>query len=98
MPKTLRNVYFKKLTFENLINAHYRAILGKRDRKETLLFEMDLETNIANLYDDLLTNNYKLGKYRTFTIYEPKERIIKSLPYRDRVVHQWYVEEPLRAN
>lgn len=93
MPKTLRNVYFKKLTFENLINAHYRAILGKRDRKETLLFEMDLETNIANLYDDLLTNNYKLGKYRTFTIYEPKERIIKSLPYRDRIVHQWYVEE-----
>ena len=93
MPKTLRNVYFKKLTFENLINAHYRAIQGKRDRKETILFEMDLETNIANLYDELLTNNYRLGKYRTFTIYEPKERIIKSLPYRDRVVHQWYVEE-----
>ncbi len=25
--------------------------------------------------------------------FEPKERTIHSLPYRDRVVHQWYVEE-----
>ena len=93
MPKTLRNVYFKKLSFEKLIEAHYRAILGKRNKRETLLFEEDLETNIANLYDDLITGNYKTGKYRDFYVYEPKKRLIKSLPYRDRIVHQWYVEE-----
>ncbi len=33
------------------------------------------------------------GAYREFKVYEPKERIIKSLPYIDRVVHQWYIEE-----
>ena len=36
---------------------------------------------------------YHLGKYYIFTIHEPKERVIKALPYKDRIVHQWYVEE-----
>ena len=34
-----------------------------------------------------------MGKYYDFKVFEPKERIIHSLPYRDRVVHQWYFEE-----
>ena len=93
MPKTIRNVFYKKLTFTNLIEAHYRAVIGKRNKKEILLFEQDLETNISNILYQLETNTYKLGKYREFKIYEPKERIIKSLPYKDRVVHQWYVHE-----
>lgn len=93
MPKTLRNVYYQHLSFEKLIEAHYRAIRGKRNKRETLLFEEDLETNISNLYDDLITGKYKMGKYRVFYVYEPKQRLIKSLPYRDRIVHQWYVEE-----
>lgn len=50
MPKTIRNVFDKCLTFEKLIEAHYRAVEGKRNKKEVLLFEEDLETNIANLY------------------------------------------------
>ena len=29
---------------------------------------------------------YKTSEYSTFTIYEPKEREIKSLPYKERVV------------
>ena len=93
MPKTIRNVFDKSLTFENLVLAHYRAVKGKRNKREVLLFEEDLETNIANIMYQLETGTYKLGKYRTFKIYEPKERIIKSLPYKDRVVHQWYVHE-----
>ena len=34
-----------------------------------------------------------MGKYRTFKIYEPKERVIRALPYVDRIVHQWYIHE-----
>ena len=93
MPKTIRNVFYDKLTFINLVKAHYRAVLGKRNKREILLYEQDLETNISNILYLLQTNTYKLGKYREFKIYEPKERTIKSLPYKDRVVHQWYVYE-----
>ena len=39
-----------------------------------------------------------MGKYREFYVYEPKERLIKSLPYADRIVHQWYVEEFIKPH
>ena len=81
MPKTLRNVYFKNLTFEKLIQAHERAIKGKRNKKDMILFVRDLETNVSKLMDELISGEYKLGKYRVFKIYEPKERIIFRLPY-----------------
>lgn len=93
MPKTIRNQFDKKLTFEKLLNAHNRAKKNKTERKEVLLFELDLETNITNLLSSIKNKNYKPGKYREFTIYEPKERIIRALPYRDRIIHQWYIEE-----
>ena len=93
MPKTIRNQFDRCLTFENLLQAHQRAKKGKTNKKEVILFEMDLETNLINLYKKLKTGTYQIGKYREFKIYEPKERIIQALPYTDRVVHQWYVHE-----
>ena len=93
MPKTIRNIFDKKLDFINLIDAHYRAKIGKVNKKEIMVFEQDLETNISNILYQLKNNIYTLGKYRSFTIYEPKERLIKSLPYKDRIVHQWYIHE-----
>lgn len=93
MPHTIRNAYLKHLTIESLIEAHERASKTKRYSKEVLKFEIDLESNIVNLYKKLKNGTYKMGKYREFKIFEPKERIIRSLPYVDRIVHQWYVHE-----
>lgn len=93
MCKTIKNCYYKKLTFENLMNAYYRTIKNKGNKKECLRFSIDLETNISNLLYELKSNKYIPGKYKTFTIYEPKERIIKALPFKDRIVQQWYIEE-----
>ena len=93
MPHTIRNEYDKHLTFEALLSAHERASKTKRYSKEVLKFDVDLETNIVNLYRKLKNGTYKMGKYRTFKIYEPKERTIRSLPYVDRIVHQWYIYE-----
>jgi hypothetical protein len=93
MCKTIKNQFDNKLTFQKLLEAHERASKGKKSKKEVILFEMDLETNIVKILNDIKNNNYKFGKYREFYVYEPKRRLIKSLPYRDRIVHQWYVEE-----
>ena len=93
MPKTIRNIFYTKLTLEKLLSAHYRAKRNKTSKKEIILFEIDLETNITNLYNNLRKKRYKVGKYKIIVIHEPKERIIKSLPYPDRVIHQWYIEE-----
>lgn len=93
MPKTVKKCFYKNLTFEKMLQAHYRAVKNKRNKREVFLYELDLENNLTNLIGDIKDKKYHLGKYREFKVYEPKERLIKSLPYRDRIVHQWYVEE-----
>ncbi len=93
MSKTIKKCFYEKLTFIKMVEAHYRAAAGKYKKEEVLKFEMDLETNISTLIYKIKNHKYHMGRYREFYVYEPKKRLIKSLPYIDRVVHQWYVEE-----
>ena len=93
MPKTIKNVFYDKLSYVYFLNAHKRAKKSKANKKEVILFELDLESNIINLMREIKQGKYKLGKYREFVVKYPKERLIKSLPYKDRIVHQWYIEE-----
>ena len=96
MPKTIRNVYNDAVSFEKLLSAHKKARRGKREKKEVILFELNLENEILRIEDELKHGRYKHGKYKEFKIYEPKERIIMASKYSDRVVHQWYVESFIR--
>ncbi len=92
MPKTIRNVYDKAISFDKILMAHKKARKGKREKKEVIKFEMNLEGEILRLEEELRYGRYKPQKYKEFKIYEPKERTIMASPYTDRVVHQWYVE------
>lgn len=98
MPKKIKNEFYKNLTFEKMLQAHIRAKKHKSYKNEVIDFEFNLENNIINLMNHLKNGTYKVGKYSTFRIYEPKERIIQSLPYKDRIVHQWYVEEFIKPH
>ena len=89
----MRNIFYDNLTFEKFIAAHYRAKKNKMYKNAILNFDLNLESNIITLISSIKNNTYKVGEYHSFVVYEPKERIIQSLPYKDRVVHQWYVEE-----
>ena len=93
MPKTIKTCFYKNLTFSKLMLAHKRARKNKVYKNEIIDFEINLENNITNLLHNIQSKKYRLGTYKTFKIYEPKERVIKALPYVDRIVHQWYVEE-----
>lgn len=93
MPKRVNNIFHQKLKFKYMLEAYERAADGKHNNKEVILYKMDLANNITTTLKELLKNNYKVQKYNTFKIYEPKERIIQALPFKDRVVQQWYVEE-----
>ena len=45
------------------------------------------------IVDALYDETYLPSKYWKFWIYDPKKRLILALPYSDRVIHQWFVEE-----
>ena len=92
MPKTIRNVYDSAVSFENLLIAHRKARRGKREKKKVILFEILLEQELLQLEQELKKCNYKHKNYTSFKVYQPKERLIMSSEYIDRVVHQWYVE------
>ena len=93
MPKKIKNVFFKSLTFQKFLEAHNRAKKNKMYKNEVLKFDLNLESNIISIINGIKNNTFKVGDYYSFIVYEPKERWIHSLPYRERVVHQWYVEE-----
>ena len=93
MPKRVDNIFYQKAKFRKMYEAYQRASKQKHQNKEVILFEMDLGSNLLSLLNDVYYGRYKIGIYRKFTVYEPKERIILALPFRDRVLQQWYVEE-----
>ena len=93
MFKSLKKCYFDKLDIDNLYKAYLRVRRNKRNKKDVVNFSIILETNLIKIYNELRYMTYKPSKYKEFTIYEPKERLIMSLPFRDRIIHQWYIEE-----
>lgn len=83
-----RNDLFEKIcTRDNLFLAYNKAQKGKSKTYGVQLFAQNLESNIDKLQKELMTATYTTSEYNIFTIYDPKERIIYRLPFRDRVVH-----------
>ena len=83
-------------TFENLYDAYKNCRKSKQHKGEVIRFEANLSSNISNLAKDIVTKKYKLGKYKEFLIYEPKERVIEALPFKDRVVIKCFCDVILR--
>jgi len=73
-------------SFENMMSAHKLCRRNKQHKRGTIMFEIELGHNIVKLIKELTNRTYKLGKYKTFEIYDPKKRTIEALPYKDRVV------------
>lgn len=92
MPKTIRNLYFKYLTYEKLLEAHFKSKKGKGYRKEIILFDLKQEEYIIWLLEELQNKTYKHGGYSTFYVTEPKIRKIEKSKYIDRIVHRWLVD------
>ena len=80
------NDWEKIICFESLYKAHRRARLSKRHKKEVVEFENNLSENLWKMHYDLKYGRYKSGGYHTFMIYDPKEREIQAISYRDRVL------------
>ena len=92
MPKTIKNKYQEKLTYEKLLEAHIKSRKGKGYRKEIILFNLKQEEYIMWLYEQLKNKTYKHGGYTEFYVTEPKVRKIEKSRYLDRIVHRWVVD------
>lgn len=80
-------LFDRLVSFENLLAAAQAARRGKRLKPNVARFDFDLERELFALQQELRSQTYRPGPYRTFTMREPKVRLISAAPYRDRVVH-----------
>ncbi len=81
------NLFEKIITFENLLLAAKKAMIGKKDKAAVSTFYFHLENEIINIQQELTTGSYRPKEYTLFEIREPKPRKICSSEFRDRVVH-----------
>lgn len=77
-------------TFAMLVQAYFDCRKHKRNTASALLFEQDLERNLAALYDDLISGNYQPGKSICFVITRQKPREVWAADFRDRIVHHLF--------
>ncbi len=92
MPKTIRNKYYKYLTYDKLMEAHIKSRKGKVNRKEIIMFNLKQEEYIIWLLEQLINKTYRHGGYTVFYVTEPKLRKIEKSRYMDRIVHRWLVD------
>lgn len=86
--KRLNNLYDTICSIENLNLADKKASKGKADQSGVTRHIQNREANIMQLHQTLVARKFKTSPYTTFTIHDPKEREIFSLPYYpDRIVH-----------
>jgi RNA-directed DNA polymerase len=71
----------------NLLAAYLKARRGKTHQTEVRAFAACLDAELKQMREDLLAGRCRFDCYRTFRIYDPKERLIHAAPFRDRVLH-----------
>lgn len=76
--------YFLDVT--NLYNGYLHARKLKRKKKAIMLFENSLGLNLEQLKYELETESYCPSNYRTFCIFEPKQRTVVAPDFRDSVI------------
>lgn len=74
-------------TFEELVQAYFDCRKSKRNTQSALAFEQNLERNLIQLNDALLSGSYRPGKSICFVVTHPKAREVWAADFRDRIVH-----------
>lgn len=89
MKKKVNNIYYKHLSYANLLDCYNIIKKTCKNKKAINRFELNLNTNIYNIYNALYNKTYKPYKFTIFMIFEPKPRIVMSQCIRDKIVNHF---------
>ena len=82
-------------SFENLYKAYKKAKAGKNSNGSCARFQTMALEGVHTLKEQLENQIYRMAPYNEFRIYEPKERVIKSCSFKDKVVQHCLCDEIL---
>ena len=72
--------------FGNLYAGFLKARRGKRGKESVAKFEANLLEALCLLSEMLKNKTYRPSEYFVFRVYEPKERIVMTNAFKDKVV------------
>lgn len=71
----------------DLFQAYYDARKNKRSTINALAFEIDYETKLFELYEEIKNGKYKISPSICFISFKPVQREIFAADFRDRIIH-----------
>ena len=76
----------KVIDFQNMYRAFRKAKCGKGYKKSSARFNLAALDGVHTLIQQLKDKTYRVSPYSEFTVYEPKERIIQTTSFKDKVI------------
>lgn len=76
----------KVIDFENLYKAFRRARQGKGYKRSSARFDLAALDGIHVLAEQLRNRTYRISEYNEFKVYEPKERLIQTTSFKEKVI------------
>jgi hypothetical protein len=74
---------------EDLFRAYFSARVNKRKKTSSMQFELNFESNILELYDEIIQRKYVLSPSTCFITNKPVKREIFAADFRDRIIHHF---------
>ncbi len=76
----------KVIDFENMYKAYRKAKCGKGFKKSAVKFNVMALDGVHLLIEQLKNKTYEVSAYHEFKVYEPKERLIQTTSFKDKVI------------
>ncbi len=75
--------------YRKLMEAYFRARASKRNSSSQLNFEVDLESHIFLLHQQVIGKTYQPSMAKAFVINKPVFREVFASDFRDRIIHHF---------
>jgi len=85
MGRKYRNLFEQIVSPENMALAYKKTMKGKRRTWGYLEFKEYDQANLAALTGEIASGEYQPDPYQEFMIFDPKQRLISALPFKDRL-------------
>ena len=76
----------KVIDFNNMYKAFRKAKRGKGFKESSAKFDIAALDGVHSLIKQLKDRTYRISNYTEFKVYEPKERIIQTTSFKDKVI------------
>lgn len=78
---------------EDVFEAYYECRKNKRRTVNALKFEINLEENLIQLWQEINNGTYEIGKSVAFIVRRPVKREVFAADFRDRIVHHLVIRK-----